>query len=339
MKTFIKHLGHYHPEGLIENSHFERSVETTSDWIIQKTGIIERRYLNDYNGARPGLELSKRALKTIKKNPTFNEQKIGMIICASTHDDIHYPSAGNLISEELGIDVPVMQLKTACTSIAYALYVARSLLQTSDMEEILIITGEAFTRYVDYGDRTSCILFGDAGVALTISRNSGIFELVDVEIGGKGLEIIQATRVSETSHLTPDDLVAEEMTPRKSYKNRRTDSEKKFQQDGKKVFNFVIEEIPDKFKKFLRKNRFAIEDVNFFISHQSNLVMMNQLCERIGISNEKHIYNVDLFGNTSSAGWASVLSQNIDHIPSASLVATSAFGAGMTWSNLLFRKI
>ena len=338
MKTFIKLISHYHPSGVIDNKRFEESLDTTSEWILERTGIEERRFLNDYEGSFPGHELAKRALDKIIQHPKFDKEKIGMIISASTHDDIHYPNAGNMVSEELGIEVPVFQIKVACTSVAYAIYLARAILQTSELKEILILNGEAFTKYVDYGDRSSCILFGDGASALVISKEEGIFEVLDVEIGGKGLQIVQASRVSPTSHISANDMVTGELSYGKPQYNRRKDSDKKFQQDGKKVVEFVLEQMPGKIKAILAKLNITVPELDFVICHQSNLVMMKKLWEALEVPESKQYLNIQKFGNTGSAGWVTVLSSEQEHIPSGQKGLVSIFGAGMTWANLAIKK-
>ncbi|MEN9724292.1 MAG: beta-ketoacyl-acyl carrier protein synthase [Pseudomonadota bacterium] len=337
-QIYIKHLSHYHPETVVTNQQFENFLDTTSDWILERTGIRERRAFPEYSGDFPGTELAKRALQGVLDDPGFDRSRVGMIISAATHDDIHYPNAGNLIAEELGLEVPVFQIKVACTSVAYAIFLARSILATSMDQDILIVNGEAFTRYLDYGDRRSSILFGDAATALVVSKNPGVFEVLDVEIGGKGLSIVQATRVSETSHLTVDDLMAGELTHGKPELNRRRSDQKKFQQDGKKVVEFVLSEIPPKVKALLSRKGLNLNDLSYVVTHQSNLVMMTQLYDALEIPSEKRLYNVDRFGNTGSSGWVTVLSETHPKIRENALVLASVFGAGMTWANLLLRK-
>jgi len=339
MGLYIKHLSHYHPEGIIDNKRFEQSLDTTNEWIIEKTGIEERRFLNDYEGPFPGYTLAKRALQPILDSPTFAKENIGMIISASTHDDIHYPNSGNMIAEELGLEVPVLQIKTACTSVAYAIFLCRAILSTSEIKEILILNGEAFTKYIDYGDRSSCILFGDAASALVISKDTGIFEILDIEVGGKGLQIVQANRTSPTAHISANDIVTGEMSYGKPKFDRRRDSDKKFQQDGKKVVDFVLNEIPSKINSILKNSNLSIGQMDFVISHQSNFVMMSRLWEMLEVPKFKHLYNIKNFGNTGSSGWMTVLSENQENIKNGSLGLASVFGAGMTWANLILKKI
>lgn len=337
-KVYISALSSYHPDGLILNKDFEKSLSTTDEWIRSRTGIVSRFTMKDYVGELPVVEIARRAVQRLEKSSLFDPKKIDLVISASTYDDLHYPSAGNLIAEEYGIIAPVFQLKSACTSVAYAIHVAKGMIGAGQCSSVLVVNGEPFTRFVDYGDRSSCILFGDAATAMLVTDAAGGFEVVDSSIGGVGLKLVQANAVSETSHLTAEDILAGELTPGKPPLNRRRSSDKKFQQDGKKVTEFVLKTVPVSVKKFLTKNKISTAEVDKVIFHQSNLVMMRQLLQALEIAESKHLFNVDTCGNTSSAGWVSVLSQKSDEIDPGDLILTSVFGAGMTWANLLLRK-
>jgi 3-oxoacyl-[acyl-carrier-protein] synthase III len=339
MTIFLKKITHYHPEHVITNTLLQEIAGADPEWILSKTGICERRCMMDYEGDFPGLEIVKRCLLGWKQQYSDNLNNVGFIISASTHDDIHYPNSGNFIAEEENLDVPVFQIKTACTSVAFAIYLARSLLITSLKKDVLVLNGEAFTRYVDYGDKKSCILFGDAATVFLISKEEGDFEILDIEVGGKGLKIVQETRTSETSHLSINEMVTGTLSPGKPWLNRRRRSDKKFQQEGKAVVEFVLSQIPEKVDHLLKKNRIDINDIDYVILHQSNLIMMEDLVKRFNLASDKHIYNVDRFGNTSSAGWITALSENQTKIAKGALILISVFGAGMTWSTLLLKKV
>ncbi len=295
--------------------------------------------MRDYEGDSPGLEITKRCFEKWKREHGGEVGAIDLIISASTHDDIHFPNPGNLIAQQENLLVPVFQLKTACTSAAYAIYLARSLLTSGLHQEVLILNGEPITRYMDYGDRRSCVLFGDGANVFTVSRAGGTFEILDMEVGGQGLEIVQANRVSDTSHLSVNEMTTGVLVPGKPWVNRRRNSDKKFQQDGKAVVDFVLTQIPGKVQSLLEKNRMRTQDLHYVVTHQSNLCMMNDLLERLGVPKTKSIYNIDRFGNTGAAGWATVLSEKKDDIQSGEIILASVFGAGMTWSNLLLRKV
>ena len=333
-KSYINRVAHYHPDGVIDNSLFENHLDTTSEWIESRVGIRTRRFLDDYTGDFPVFELCKRVVLKLQEDGNWNADNVDLIISCSSLDDLSYPGPANMISEFLGRDVPAFHLKNACSSVVYAIEVARSMLQSGRYREILIVNGEPFTRHADYGDRNSCILFGDGASALVLSANPSGFEILDCEIGGKGLMLVSSTRTSETSHISVTDFVSGEVNgPQNSYK--------KFEQDGRQVFKFVLKNLPGPILAFMERNGESNQSINYAIFHQANLLMMNSLCERVGISSEKHLYNIDQFGNTSSAGWVTVLSEaeKLSKFKQEENVLVSVMGGGMTWGNLLLRRI
>ncbi len=339
MSIYLKNLAHYHPDHIVDNHFLKGICDADPAWVLSKTGIIERRSMTDYQGDLPGYELLRRLIAKWKSEALVNDwPKIDLIISAASHDDLHYPNPGNLIAKDEGLVAPVFQLKSACTSVAYAVFLARSVLSTTFYNDVLVLNAEAFTRYVDYGDRRSCILFGDAASMLFVSKESGAFQLIDVDIGGQGLDIVQELRTSDTSHLTINEMATGELQPGKPRVNRRKRSEPKFQQDGRAVVEFVLTQMPSKIELILRKNNLTLAQVDHVVLHQSNLVMMAELIDRVGLPQQKHLYNVDRFGNTSSSGWVTVLSQNQSKIKPNAIVLVSVFGAGMTWSNILLKR-
>lgn len=332
--VYIRALAHHVPAGVLSNQHLERALDTTDAWIVKRTGIRERRYLTDYDGDSPGFELARRACMALAQHPSFDARRIGFLISASSHQDRAYPSAADRLGRELGLLRPCMQLHAACSSVAYAIGVARGLLAASPrMGDVLIVCGEAFTRHVDYGDRRTAILFGDAGCALLLSpeANPGGFEVVDLELGGEGSDIVSSTRRSETSHVSVHDIVA----------NRRPEPVPvhggKFEQDGRAVVAFVERVVPPAIVALLQRNGLAAADVEAFVCHQANLRLMESLVAAAGLPQRAHRFVVDRYGNTSSAGWVVALSEERGTLEAGDWVVVAAFGAGMTWATLLLR--
>lgn len=337
-KIYISNLAHYHPDGVIDNKKFEETLETTAQWIEDKVGISERRFMPDYQDLMPVYEITRRVFKAFLEKAPSALKDIDLIISCGTHDDLHYPNPGNLISEEFGISAPTFQIKVACTSAAYALSIASAFIKSSQATKVLILNGEPFTRFIDYGDRSSSILFGDGATAFIVSGEPGDFELINIELGSKGMKIVEASRTSETSHFTPSEFSTGQISPSKPIYNRRRNSDKKFQQDGKAVVEFVLSNMPSKINSFLDASKFDKKSVDYFICHQSNMSMMNKLFDELKFPRAKHLHNIKHFGNTGSSGWISVLSQNQESIQSDQVIFATVFGAGMTWANLLLKK-
>lgn len=342
-RVYINRVVHYHPDGVLENSHFESKLDTTSEWIRSRVGIETRRYLNDYRGEFPVFEMARRAVERLGERSSWNSESIDAIISCSTFDDISYPNPANMISEWLSLRVPSFQLKSACTSVVYGLQVARSLLMSNTYKRILIVNGEPFTLQADYGDRASCILFGDASSAMILSTEPGGYELKNVELGGVGLDIVGAHRKSPTSGVSIREFVTGKKERRAGVQSTiaRIAATGKFDQYGKEVTNFVLSKIPSAVDRFLKVMSISPSEIDSAIFHQANLTIMNDLCISIGIPLELHRYNINRYGNTSSAGWVTAFSEENQKgtFSAGHKILVSTFGAGMTWGTALLVRV
>jgi 3-oxoacyl-[acyl-carrier-protein] synthase-3 len=341
-KYYLSALEHYHPDGVLKNSLFESCLDTSDEWIVEHIGIHERRFLSDYSGRTPVFELGKRAVEKVKLSSPEKFQKIDYIISCGSMDDFNYPSMANLISEYYKVPVPCLHLKAACASFVYSVQVGKGLLASGAAKTILIVNSEPFTRQVDYGDRTSAVLFGDAAVACILSSTGGDFEVIEVNTGGRGIPIVSATRVSQSSHKTVLDFVRGNLPEGVPELNRRKNLEvKKFEQNGKDVKEFVINEIPKIIETAIAKQGLEKKQIDWYIFHQANLRLLETLCKTLNLKKEKHLYNLDKYGNTSSAGAPSVLSMSAHDKKffTDDLILITTFGAGMCWGTLTLKKI
>jgi len=340
-KFFISGLEHYHPVGVLSNRLFEASMDTSDKWIMDHLGIKERRFLSDYSGRTPVFELGRRAIEKVRTKRPHEFNKIDYIISCGSMDDFNYPSLANLISGYFELPVPCLHLKAACASFVYSVQVGKALLLSGAATNILIVNSEPFTRQVDYGDRSSAVLFGDASVAFILNTTNGEFQVREVSTGGRGIPIVSATRVSQSSHKTVLDFVRGNLPDGVPELNRRKNLEvKKFEQSGKEVKAFVLNEIPKIVEGTITKQGLNKDDISWFIFHQANLRLMESLCEKLSLPAEKHLFNIDSFGNTSSAGAPSVLSMNLEQgrFQCGDLIVLTTFGAGMCWGTLTLTK-
>lgn len=339
-RVFLEHVTHYVPEAVLDNRFFEGILDTTDAWIRGRVGIAERRVMSDYRGSFPVFEIGRRAVDRLVEKTGFDLGSVDLILSASCTDDLQYPGPGNMISEHYGLRVPAFQLKNACSSVVYALEVARGLLQLGSYRKILIVNGEPFTIQTDYADRTSAILFGDAASAMVVSNESGALELVDVAIGGRGARVINGTAPGATPARSIRDVCpAPNGAENDAHFGGVAPRFGRFQQAGREVFEFVVNDMPGEIQAFLASRQLAIDDIDWFIGHQANLSMLDALCKSLGIESDKHLYNIDRFGNTSSAGWVTVLSEALEdgRFESGDQVLVSAFGGGLAWGSLLAR--
>ena len=322
--VYINEICSYVPEGRLPNSFFEVILETTSKWIEEGTGILERRYLKNYTGSYPGFELARRALN--KAHPSFLEG-VDWIISASGVDDIQYPTLANMVSREFNLNVPSMHLKGACTSAAYALFTAQALLQTGQMDKILLVVSEAATRIQDYSDRKSCILWGDGATVLTLSKRPVGLKIKSISLGGEGSHLIHTGTPGQVAERSIQDIVG--APDGHGYGV--------FGQEGRKVFKQMARKIPREVNAFLKKQNLGVSDLDYLILHQANLVLQEVICHNLGLPNEKHLYTVDKYGNTGASGCVISLAEayNEGKLKKGDTVLMSPFGAGILWGNCL----
>jgi 3-oxoacyl-[acyl-carrier-protein] synthase-3 len=339
-RVYLHHVTHYLPETVLDNAFLEGILDTTDAWIRGRVGIAERRVMNDYRGSFPVFEIARRAVDRLVATTGFDLRTVDLILSASCTDDLQYPGPGNMISQHYGLSVPAFQLKNACSSVVYALEVARGLLQLGTYRRILIVNGEPFTMQTDYADRTSAILFGDGASAMVVSSEPGALELVDVAIGGRGACVINGTApgarpersirdVFPAAAGTQDDEPFSGVAPRFG----------RFQQIGREVFDFVVNDMPREIAGFLASRQLSIDDVDWFIGHQANLSMLDGLCKNLGVPASKHLFNIDRYGNTGSAGWVTVLSESLaeQRFAPGDQLLVSVYGGGLAWGSLLAR--
>lgn len=331
---YLKHVAHYHPDHVLDNAFFASLVDTSDAWIREKIGIRERRHMLDYRGDRPVFELARRAVDRLLATTSFTLDQADLLVGASCTDDLQYPGPANLISEHYGLRVPAFQLKNACSTLVYALEVCRGLLQLGTYRNILVVTGEPFTVQADYADRRNAVLFGDAGAAFVVSSEPGPFAIEHVGVGGRGSSVIHSTAPGAKPSRTIDEVLPSDAGSRDAGWGR-------FDQSGREVYDFVVNVMPAEIESFLAAAGCSIADVDWFIGHQANLVMLEALCAKLGLPADKHLYNVDRFGNTSSVGWLTVLSEELaaDRFAPGDRILASAFGGGLGWGSALLRKV
>lgn len=338
--VFIRHLTHYVPPTVLDNALFARHMETSDAWIQEHVGIRERRFLGDYDGEFPVFEISRRAVQRLLDTTGLDLGEIDLILSCASADDLQYPGPANLLSEHYGLRVPALNLKNACSSVVYGIEVARGLLQLGTYRNVLLVNGEPFTLQADWTDRSSAILFGDAASALVVSSRPGPMLVEDVALGGLGSRVINSTAAGAAPHRGIHDVLAcESACP--SAPSRERPRWGRFQQQGREVVSFVTGVIPGEILEFLATRGLGIRDVDYFIGHQANLALLRGLCEKIGLPQERHLHNIDRYGNTSSAGWVTVLSEALEQqrVRPGDRLLVAAYGGGLAWGIMLCRVL
>jgi 3-oxoacyl-[acyl-carrier-protein] synthase III len=317
-------MGHAYPEGILTNADLEKIVDTSDDWITSRTGIKQRHKAaeNEYT-SQFGSKAALLALERAKIDPT----DIDIIICATTTPDQIMPSTGALIQAQIGAtNAAGMDVFAACSGFLYGLTMVESMIKTGQIRNALVIGAEVLTKYVDYTDRSTCVIFGDgAGAAVVgpVPEGKGILA-TKIRSDGRYEEQLYApgggTKLG-TSHDTID-------------KGMHF-----FKMKGNELFKVAVRSMADISAEMLEKAGYTIDDVDVVIPHQANQRITDAVASRLGVPEEKLYSNIAEHGNTSSASIPIAIDECVESgkIRDGSLVLLTAFGGGVTWGGTLIR--
>jgi 3-oxoacyl-[acyl-carrier-protein] synthase-3 len=311
-------MGHSYPEGILTNADLEKIVETSDEWITTRTGIKQRHKAaeNEYT-SQFAVKAGRQAIDRAGISP----EDIDIIICATTTPDQILPSTGALIQAELGATKAAgMDVFAACSGFLYGITMVESMIRTGAIRYALVIGAEVLTKYVDYTDRGTCVIFGDgAGAAVLgpVPEGKGILA-TKIQSDGRYEEQLCArgggTKLG-TTHETID----------------RGDHF--FKMKGNEIFKIAVRSMADISSEMLAKAGHTVEDVDLVIPHQANQRITDAVASRLGVTEEKVYSNIAQMGNTSSASIPIAMDECIEsgRIKEGSLVLLTAFGGGITW--------
>lgn len=320
----IAGTGHYVPERVVPNSYFEQFVETSDEWISQRTGIKERRFAaEDQATSDLCIEAARRALESAG----VSAEDLDLIVVGTVSPDQYLPACAPLVQEALGAKrAASFDVNAACTGFITALSVGDSAIRAGRAENVLVIGAEALSRFLDLEDRTSCILFGDgAGAAvLRAQEPGGPAEILRISLGsdGTGYEFIQMTGGGSRRPSSQETVAG-----REHYIRVR----------GRDVFRFAVTSMARTVGEMLEGQ--DADELGLVVPHQVNLRIIDSAAERLGIPMEKVFVNIEKYGNTSAASVPIALDEAIraGRIEAGKLLVMCAFGAGLNWGGALVR--
>ena len=317
-------MGHAYPDGILTNADLEKLVETSDEWIQTRTGIKQRhKAAPDEYTSQFGTKAANQALE----RAGLTAEDIDIIICATTTPDQIMPSTGALIQAQIGAtNAAGMDVFAACSGFLYGLTLVESMIKTGQINHALVIGAEILTKYVDYTDRGTCVIFGDgAGAAVVgaVAEGKGILA-TKIRSDGRYEEQLYApgggTKLG-TTHETID--------------NR----DHFFKMKGNELFKIAVRSMTEISKEMLDKAGYTIDDVDLVIPHQANQRITDAVASRLGVPEEKIYSNIAEHGNTSSASIPIALDECIEagKIKEGDLVLLTSFGGGVTWGGTLIR--
>jgi 3-oxoacyl-[acyl-carrier-protein] synthase-3 len=317
-------MGHSYPEGILTNADLEKIVETSDEWITTRTGIKQRHKAadNEYT-SQFGTAAAKQALE----RAGLKAEDLDIIICATTTPDQIMPSTGALIQAQIGAtNAAGMDVFAACSGFIYGITMVESMIKTGQIKYALVVGAEVLTKYVDYTDRGTCVIFGDgAGAAVLgpVASGKGILA-TKIKSDGRYEEQLYApgggTKLG-TTHQTIDDRMHF------------------FKMKGNELFKVAVRSMADISAEMLEKAGLTVDDVDIVIPHQANQRITDAVASRLGVPEEKVYSNIAEHGNTSSASIPIALDECIQsgRIKEGSTVLLTAFGGGVTWGATVLR--
>lgn len=317
-------MGQSFPEGILTNADLEKIVETSDEWITTRTGIKQRhKAAEDEYTSIFGTAAALQAIERAGLKP----EDIDIIVCATTTPDQIMPSTGALIQANIGaVNAAGMDVFAACSGFLYGLTMVESMIRTGQIRYALVIGAEVLTKYVDYSDRGTCVIFGDgAGAAVLgpVAEGKGILA-TKIKSDGRFAEQLYSpgggTKLG-TTHETIDN------------------GDHFFKMKGNELFKIAVRSMADISAEMIEKAGYTADDVDVVVPHQANQRITDAVASRLGVPEEKVYSNIAEMGNTSSASIPIAMDECIQSglIKEGSLVLLTAFGGGVTWGGTVIR--
>lgn len=313
----ITGLGAYAPERVITNDELSQLVETSDEWIVERTGIRERRIAADEQALS---DLCLPAAEEALNQAGLDGKDVDLIVVATVTPDMMFPSTSALLADQLGAtDAAAYDLSAGCTGFMYAVAQAYGMVAAGLAQRALVVGGDVLSRILDWSDRSTVVLFGDgAGAVVVEPSDEPGFLAFELGADGAGGEHLWLPGSGSRLFAEPDRVV---------------------KMNGREVFKFATRVLVDSARAVLDQQGMRVEDVDVYVPHQANVRIIDHATKKLGIPSDRVVINVDRYGNTSSGSIPLALAdaQADGRLRAGSLVLMTGMGAGLTWGSALMR--
>ena len=317
LNSRIISCGSYLPKKIITNSDLENTIDTTDQWITERTGIKQRHIVeNDMMTSDIAFFAAKNAIK----NACIDPNDIDMIVVATTTPDLTFPSTAAILQSKLDIKTGfAFDIQAVCSGFIYAINTASNFIKTGQVKTALVVGAETLSKIIDWKDRNTCVLFGDgAGAVILTAENNSDFGIISADIHSDGsyhsiLKTTGGVSFNQNSGV--------------------------IKMQGKEVFKHAVEKMTSSTLTLLAKNNLTIDDIDWVVPHQANERIIRSVAKKIGLSETKLVITVDKHANTSAASIPISLNYLLenDKIKKGDLVILQAVGGGLTWGSILIK--
>ena len=319
----ITAVGGYVPDYILTNQELSTMVDTTDEWIMTRVGIKERHILK---GEGKGTsDMGVEAIKDIFAKTGTTPDEIDMVICATVTPDHPFPATANIIADKAGIkNAHSFDLNGACSGFLYALDTASRFIESGAKKKIIVVGADKMSSIVDYTDRTTCVLFGDAGAAVLLEPTEEEVGIKDriLQSDGSGrvhLHMKAGGSVNPSTHETID--------KRMHY----------IYQEGQHVFKHAVSRMADVSVEIMERNGMTSDDLAWLVPHQANLRIIGATADRMNLDKNKVMVNIERYGNTTAATIPLCLWEWEKQLKKGDNIILAAFGAGFTWGSIYLK--
>jgi 3-oxoacyl-[acyl-carrier-protein] synthase III len=313
----------YVPDYVLTNKELETMVETNDEWITSRTGISERRILKGEGKGTSHIAVPA-VLELLRKTNTKPEE-VDLLICATTTPDMVFPATANLITAEVGaVNAFGYDLQAACSGFLYALVTGSKFIESGQYKKVIVVGADKMSSIVDYTDRATCIIFGDGGGAVMLEPNTEGYGIIDsvLKSDGTGAQFLHMKAGGSRKPATIETVQAREHY---AY------------QEGQQVFKFAVKGMADVSAEVMERNQLTGDDVAWLVPHQANKRIIEATANRMGLSNEKVMLNIQKYGNTTSGTIPLCLWEYENQLKKGDNLVLAAFGGGFTWGAIYLK--
>ncbi len=313
----ITAVGAFLPEDKLTNADLEKMVDTNDEWIRTRTGISERRILKGVG--RGTSEMVAPAVKQLCEKRGIDPKEIDCLIVATVTPDMVFPATANIACEKIGAtNAYGFDLSAACSGFLFALSQGAALIESGRYKKVVVCGADKMSSIVDYTDRTTCVLFGDAAAAVLLEPNTEGYGLMDsiLRSDGSGANYLRMKAGGAKFPASIETVMAKEHY---------------IYQEGQSVFKFAVKGMADVSAELMEKNSLSADDVSWLVPHQANLRIIDATANRMGLSRDKVMINIQKYGNTTAATIPLCLWEWESQLRQGENIVLAAFGGGFTW--------
>ena len=328
IKSYISGIAHYVPDRVVTNDDLSKLMDTSDEWITDRTGIKERRYADE--GVGPS-DLAIPAVEKALNRSGLDKNDIDLIIFSTISPDYYLPGVGCILQHKMSFpNIGALDIRAACSGFIYGLSIADQYIKSGTFKNILLVCAEVQSTTMDMSNRgrNVAVIFGDGAAAAVISRTEDDHGILSTHLHSDG-EYCKELWVKEPSTLSSQRLSKDSMKDGDHYVNM----------NGREVFRHAVKRFPETINEALEANKLTTDDIDLLIPHQANLRISSMVQKRMGLPDEKIYNNIHKYGNTTAASIPICISEALDEgkINKGDILVCAAFGSGFLWGSSIIK--